>query len=182
MKKLEPENPDEVARGFKPKYKMEDVWPIAQDVVGQLRPHCHRAELAGSVRRGKDLIGDIEIVAIAKPYDTGLLKYGLPEVVDQWERVKGKLMPGKTKYTQRILPSGIKLDLFLVNETNFGYHYAIRTGSAAYSKRLAQRWVKMGFKGVDGNLTRDGKIVAVPSEREFYRLLDLKWIEPRFRR
>jgi DNA polymerase (family 10) len=151
-------------------------------VVGQLRPHCHRAELAGSVRRGKDLIGDIEVVAIPKPYDIGLLKYGLPEVVDQWELVKGKLMPGKTKYTQRILPCGIKLDLFLVNESNFGYHYTIRTGSAAYSKWLAQRWVKKGFNGVGGNLTRDGEIVPVPSEKEFYRLLDLKWVAPRFRR
>lgn len=67
MEKLLPVNPDEVARGFKPKYRLEDVWPIAQDVVGQLRPHCYRAELAGSVRRGKNLIGDIEVVAIPKP-------------------------------------------------------------------------------------------------------------------
>lgn len=182
MKKLVPVNPDEVARGFKPKYRLDDVWPIAQDVVGQLRSHCHRAELTGSVRRGMDLIGDIEVVAIPKPYEIGLIKYGLPEVVDQWEMVKGRLMPGVTKYTQRILPCGIKLDLFLVKETNFGYHYTTRTGPAAYSKWLAQRWVRMGFKSVDGNLTRDGKIVPVPSEVEFYRLLDLKWVEPRFRR
>ena len=79
-------------------------------------------------------------------------------------------------------PSGIKLDLFLANETNFGYLQALRTGPAKYNIRLVVRCKEMGFECRDGNLTRDGVIVPVPTEVEFYRLLDLKWVEPRFRR
>lgn len=182
MEKLLPVNPDEVARGFKPKYRYEDVWPIAQEVVGQLRPHCERAEIVGSVRRGKEHVSDLELVLAPSAYDIGLLKHGLPEVVDRWEIIKGKLIPGKTRYTQRMHPSGIKLDLFLANETNFGYLQALRTGPANYSIRLVVRCKEMGFECVDGNLMRDGKIVPVPTEVEFYRLLDLRWVESRFRR
>jgi DNA polymerase/3'-5' exonuclease PolX len=182
MNKLIPVNKDEVERGFKPKYRLEDVWPIAQEVVGQLRPHCERAEIVGSVRRGKEHPSDLELLLLPSAYDIGLLKHGLPEVVDQWEIIKGKLIPGKTKYTQRMHPSGIKLDLFLANETNFGYLQALRTGPVKYNFRLIKQCKDMGFECVDGYLTRNRKIVPVSTEVEFYRLLDLNWIDPRFRR
>jgi len=182
MKKLIPVNKEDVARGAKPKYKMEDVWPISQEVLEQLRPHCIRCQIAGSIRRGKDLIGDIEIVAVCKPYEFGLLESGIATVVNRWEKVKGK-MDIKCKYTQRILPSGIKLDLFMVQEDNWGLHLATRTGSAAYSHQvLAKGWVKAGFRSVDGYLTKDGDKVPVKEEMELYRLIGVKWIEPRYRK
>jgi len=45
---------------------------IAQIVKSELSPHCERIEIAGSIRRGKPEVKDIEIVAIPKPYDVGL--------------------------------------------------------------------------------------------------------------
>ena len=181
IEKLVPVNPEEVASGKNPRYRMEDVWPIAVDVLEQLRPHCHRCQIAGSIRRGKDTIGDIEILAIPKTYNWGLFEEGLPEVVNKWKRVKGKLQ-GDCRNTIRILPCGIKLDLFLVNESNWGYHLAIRTGSAGFSKKkLGWRWRAMGFKGIDGDFTRDGVVIPVREEMDFFRLLEIRWIEPRYR-
>lgn len=43
---------------------------IADDVLEQIRPHCFRAEIAGSIRRLKPEVKDIEIVAIPKPFET----------------------------------------------------------------------------------------------------------------
>ena len=103
---------------------------IAEDVKYHLSAYCERIEIAGSIRRRKPEVKDIEIVAIPKPYDVGLFASGIATVVSKWQKVKGEL---PCKYTQRILPEGIKLDLFFAEPGNWGLIYAIRTGSADYS-------------------------------------------------
>lgn len=159
--------------------KHHEALRIANAVVQQLAPHCYRIEIAGSVRRGKPEVKDIEIVAIPRPYDDGLFAYGLAPIVNQWEKVKGDLIYGVTRYTQRILPEGIKLDLFFANEQNWGLIYAMRTGSAEYShKVLAANWVRSGYKSNDGFLTRGGRRIAVKEETDLFRMIGVKYIPP----
>src|SRR5690348_6628702 len=123
---------------------------IAEKIVSELKPHCERIEIAGSIRRKKPEVKDIEIVAIPKRYEIGLFETGIATVVNQWQKVKGEL---PCKYTQRILPEGIKLDLFFAEHENWGLIFAIRTGSAEYShKVLAAGWVKAGYQSRDGYL------------------------------
>jgi DNA polymerase/3'-5' exonuclease PolX len=161
------------------RYPLKEVQKIAQKVLEQLKPHCERIEIAGSIRRKKPDVGDIEIVAIPKPYKIGLFENGLAEVVNKWERVKGDMEYGKTKYTQRILPEGIKLDLFFAEHNNWGLIFAIRTGSADYSyKVLASGWVENGFKSEDGYLCREGEKYDVPEEKDLFKLIGIKYIEP----
>jgi len=148
----------------------------ADAVVELLAPHCERIEIAGSIRRKKSTIGDIEIVAIPKPYDVGLFANGIAAVVDQWEPVKGEL---PCKYTQRILPSGMKLDLFLATPDNWGLILAIRTGSAAFShKVLASAWTGMGYKSDKGMLHSGGMPVPVREEEHLFTMCGLKWVPP----
>lgn len=156
---------------------LDEATAIAQRVRDQLAPHCHRCEIAGSIRRRKPDVGDIEIVAIPKPYDTGLFASGIAPIVDRWPRVKGEL---PCKYTQRILPEGIKLDLFFATQNNWGLIFAIRTGSARYSHEvLARAWVRRGFHSIDGMLTtRDDQQVPVPEEYDLFRICHVPWITP----
>lgn len=155
---------------------------IADNLVLLLSPHCYRIEIAGSIRRGKAIVGDIEIVAIPKPYQTGLFQDGIAEVVNQWQKVKGELEYGKTKYTQRILPEGIKLDLFFAEEGNWGLIFAIRTGSADYShKVLANGWVKRGYKSEGGYLMQDGKTYEVREEKDLFNRIGVEYVEPKYR-
>ena len=58
---------------------------IAEKVKALLLPHCERIEIAGSVRRKKPNVKDIEIVAIPKPFDTGLFESGIATVVNKWQ-------------------------------------------------------------------------------------------------
>ena len=166
--------------------KLEQALPIAERTLELIRPHCYRAEIAGSVRRRKPEVKDIEIVAVPKPYERGLLggllESDLATVVNQWEKVKGEMIYGKTKYTQRILPEGIKLDLFFATPENWGLMYAIRTGSAGFShKTLACGWVKQGYRSIDGYLTNDGERVNVYEEEDLFRLAKLPWVKPEHR-
>ena len=96
---------------------------IALNVKAQLAPHCSRIEIAGSVRREKPEVGDIEIVAIPHPYDVGLFASGIATVVEQWPKIRGEL---PCKYTRRVLPDGIELDLFFATPENWGLIYADR--------------------------------------------------------
>ncbi len=149
---------------------------IAEKVKEQLEPHCLQIEIAGSIRRKMPVVGDIEIVAIPNSYNIGLFESGIATVVNQWEKVKGEL---PCKYTQRILPEGIKLDLFFADQKNWGYIFAIRTGSADYShKVLATAWVKRGYKGVDGYLCFNGKRIAIPEEKDLFSLIGVNYVEP----
>jgi DNA polymerase/3'-5' exonuclease PolX len=158
------------------KYTYAEAYKIALEVLEQLKPYCERIEIAGSLRRKKDEIGDIEIVAIPKPFEIGLLQSGIAKVVNQWEKVKGEL---PCKYTQRILPSGIKLDLFFAEEGNWGLIYAIRTGSAEFSRYvLANGWVRNGFNSSGGYLFKYDKKFEVREEKDLFNLIGIHYVEP----
>ena len=181
---------------------------IAADVIAQLEPHCEpgRCVVAGSVRRRKPQVGDVEIVCVPRMVSAlqafgdsqGLLMLdgfgkealqrdpGFAAVVNQesWERVKGD-----DKYICRILhcsqgwlgdgmPFDVQLDIFCVSAFSWGYQLAIRTGSAEFSQHLALAWVLAGFKGIDGNLTRDSVPVPVPDEQTLFRLCGLDYVPP----
>jgi DNA polymerase/3'-5' exonuclease PolX len=152
---------------------------VANEVLEELRPHCNRIEIAGSLRRKCEMIGDIEIVAIPKPYQTGLFEDGLAEVVNKWEKVKGEMNYGQTKYTQRKLKDGIILDLFFAEHGNWGSILAIRTGSSDYSRNvLASAWAARGYKSEGGYLISQEKRYEVREEKDLFERIGLKYEEP----
>jgi len=158
--------------------KLDKALKIAEKVMAELEPHCERIAIAGSIRRKKPEVKDIEIVAIPKPYDIGLFSSGIALVVNQWHKVKGEL---PCKYTQRILPEGIKLDLFFATKDNWGLVYPLRTGSAAYShKILATGWVKCGYRSVSGYLHHERMDFTrgVREEKELFELIGIPWVPP----
>jgi len=159
--------------------KLTTALEIAENIIFLLAPHCERIEIAGSIRRKKPEVKDIEIVAIPKPYQTGLFADGIATVVNQWVKVKGEL---PCKYTQRILPEGIKLDLFIAEKDNWGLILGIRTGSAEFShKILATGWVRNGYRSEGGKLYHKDKFIPVYEEEELFCLCGVKYIEPKFR-
>lgn len=154
---------------------------IAVPLLAQIQPHCEIASFAGSIRRESPTVGDIEIVCVPKPYNaTPLFRDGLADVVEQWPKVKGEL---PCRYTQRVLPCGMKLDLFMVDPDGYGLQLAIRTGSARWSHEvLARAWVRAGYRSEGGLLRRnDGKVVPVRTEPQLFHRIGLTWVHPRDR-
>lgn len=168
--------------------ELEKARKIADKLVELLEPHCERISIAGSIRREKPEVKDIEIVCIPKPYETGIFESGIATVVNKWPKVKGEL---PCKYTQRIIHvheilgswSGkINLDLFFAVPGNWGLILAIRTGSAKFShEALAKRWVAKGYNSIDGWLHKNGKPIAVPEEEDLFRIINLDVIDPIYR-
>src|SRR3989304_4969145 len=90
------------------KWPLADAWMIAQRSVMLLMPLCQRVEIAGSIRRRKSQVGDIEIVCV--PRMTGGLFGDQPVYIPPL----GQVVKDGDRYKQYILGEGIKLDLFLV--------------------------------------------------------------------
>lgn len=178
--------------------KFEQAMEMAMVALGGLLPWCvaGRCVIAGSLRRRKTDVGDIEIVCIPRTVETEDL-FACPEarerhptfvaMVEQWPRVKG--WP-RGKYTQRLLGTEdgkrntertIALDLFMATPENWGLILAIRTGSADFSHGvLARGWCRAGFECVDGMLRvrGTGDVVPVREERDLFALIGEKWVEP----
>lgn len=152
---------------------------IASSVTSCLQPHCERIALAGSLRRGAKEVKDIDIVCIPKPYQIGLFESGFASVVNQWPKLKGEL---PCKYTQRKLPEGITLELYMASAENFGLIHAIRTGSANFTyERLAKRWKKYGFYSKDGMLMYRNTAITIPTEKRLFDILQMKYVQPQMR-
>lgn len=165
------------------KMKHAKALKIALDVKEKLAPHCHKIKIAGSVRRNKPFVKDIEIVAIVKNWGD-IFEDGIFHVVQKWPVIKGSfLRTFPLKYTQRMLPQGIVLDLFFATPENWGMIYATRTGPAEYShKVLATGWVKRGYRSVGGYLTKNGVQIPVYNEIDLYNLIGIEWVDPQLRK
>lgn len=158
------------------RYRLEAAQRIAEGVVALLAPHCERIKIAGSIRRLRETVKDIEIVCIPKRDVDGRPDARFTCIVETWEKVKGTPYG---KYTQRILASGIKLDLFMCRRENWGLIFAIRTGPAEYSHQsLARAWYGQGFKSIDGMLTKKGISINIYEERQLFSLLKITYLAP----
>ena len=157
---------------------------IAEHWSGRLAAYCDRIKVAGSIRRKRPEVGDIEIVCIPKMvtvldglFGTKKIRHpGFAEALKGAVILKGD--PSAGKYMQFNLPEGIKLDLFTTTRENWGFIYAIRTGSSEFSQFLAKRWVSRGYRGIIGNLCRDGVSVPTPTEKSLFDLLGLDVVPP----
>lgn len=159
--------------------ELADARMIAGQLAANMAVGCDRIEIAGSIRRGKPVVGDIEIVCIPRP-DRDL--FGQPTGVNQLTGIlavmidQGAMKPGNKcgpKFRNFIvLPSGIGLDLFMVTPETWGVLYAIRTGPAGYAKALVTErchggLLKDGCHVDKGRLYERGTAVATPEERDF---------------
>jgi len=145
---------------------------IATKAVLELKPYCKKIKIAGSIRRQKPLPNDIEIVCI--PDTKQLFKFC--EIVNRWRKIKGE---PTGKYTQRLLPSGIKLDLFMATFVNWGAILLIRTGDWEFSKKFTGTIMPLhGLRMKDGLVWRGSEIVPVSDEADMFRLVGLEVINP----
>jgi len=155
---------------------------LAEDARNALTPYCERICIAGSIRRQRPEVKDIELVCIPRMVPGGLfgdeleVDPGFCEVVNQWRKVKGE---PTGKYTQRILPGGMMLDLFIANPDNWGWQLCLRTGSAGFNEHVMIPALKArGYLSEKGHIQRDGQIIPTPEETDLWSLSKLPWLEP----
>jgi DNA polymerase/3'-5' exonuclease PolX len=164
---------------------------IAEAIKAELAPGCDRIEIAGSIRREKPQVNDVEIVAIPAPACDlfgAVIGTQLNPILDRL-CTEGRLekIKGGDKYKQfRIVKAGVKLDLFLPDVETWGCVFTIRTGSAEFSHRLVTKRQYGGLCPNDmdfrsGRIVRGLKLLATREEADVFRDLGIEWVEPRER-
>ncbi|HEV2317749.1 MAG TPA: hypothetical protein VGV89_09300 [Thermoplasmata archaeon] len=164
---------------------------LADRILGELRPLgalFSRVEVAGSVRRKKPEVGDVEIVAQAgRQYDVSAVHRVLERLyLDRGPpNSRNAKAPWGPKYYRGVaqVSSGIEVgvDLFVVTPpADWGDVFLIRTGDAEFSQAVVTRLHRYGLKSEEGRLIRasDHLHIQCPHERDVLRAARLPWIPP----
>jgi DNA polymerase (family 10) len=133
-----------------------------------------RVELAGSFRRRRETVGDLDLLVCGGDADDVMTAFTSHDSVAE---VLGR---GDTKSSVR-LGSGLQVDLRLVPEESFGAALLYFTGSKEHNIELRRIAIEKGMSLNEYGLTRGKKTVAGRGEDEVYRALGLDWIPPELR-
>ena len=137
-------------------------------------PEVERIKVAGSIRRKKETIGDIDILVVSsKPEKVAERFLRLPWI----DHVYGS-GPAKTNVR---LKNGLDADLRIVPEKSFGAALNYFTGSKEHNVALREIAIKKGLKLNEYGLYRGKKMIAGKTEEEVYKALGLRYIEPELR-
>ncbi len=149
----------------------------AEAIAERLRkvPHVRSAEVAGSIRRRRETIGDIDLLVSAAEADAVIRAFkDAPEV-------EALTATGPTKCTAR-LTSGLQADLRIVPPESFGAALHYFTGSKSHNIELRTRAMRRGLKLSEyGVFDRHGKRLGGATEEEVYRAVGLPFIPPELR-
>ncbi|MFO0943754.1 MAG: helix-hairpin-helix domain-containing protein [Pirellulales bacterium] len=155
----------------------------AERLVFRLRSHLEacsaikKLEFAGSYRRGKETVGDVDILVVSNDHVA---------VMDQLESFAGRLSTiarGDTKMSIRV-ESQFQVDLRVVPEESFGAALQYFTGSKEHNVAIRSRARKMGMSVNEYGVTMldsDAPPVCGATEEELYAKLGLSWIPPELR-
>lgn len=162
--------------------------PCAEGLVETLQPYCERILIAGSLRRQKSEVGDIELVVIPKiepitdmfgesigGQGRSLLEKALADLGIAFDKNGAKF--------KQFAWGGMPIDLFIASPDTWACIATIRTGSADFTHWLVTPRRSGGgcpshlhFK--DGRLMNGGQPITVPDERDLFAALDQRWIAP----
>jgi DNA polymerase (family 10) len=156
---------------------------FARDTADELTKYLRELEgidditAAGSLRRGKDTVGDLDLLVTGPNAAAALDRFAA------YPRVHEVLSRGVNKCSAKIGREGLQVDVRALPRESYGAAMQYFTGSKEHNVSVRTRAVKMGFKLSEYGLFRagDDSRVAGETEEEIYKTLGLAWIPPELR-
>jgi len=177
----------EFARRARERELLGDARPLADDVLAYLEgvAAVERSEVAGSIRRWRETSGDVDVLAASDD------RQGVVDAFVDWERADDTIEAGENKASVR--SSDIRIDLRVVDPSEFGSALQYFTGSKDHNVRFRNRAIERDLKvneygvfdvseveeGEDHQ--RAGDRIAGETEEGMYEALTLPWIPPELR-
>jgi DNA polymerase (family 10) len=158
------------------RHLLGSVWSLAEAIEARLAGvrGVTRACVAGSFRRRRETVGDLDFLAVASASERAMVAFaGMPEV----EHVHAR---GETKALVR-LRGGIDADLRVVPAESFGAALLYFTGSKAHNVALRRRAQARGWLLNEYGLFAGERRLAGDDEAGIYERLGLRWIPPELR-
>ncbi|NIR86552.1 DNA polymerase/3'-5' exonuclease PolX [Candidatus Bathyarchaeota archaeon] len=165
-------------RSAQERFLLGYVLPIAKEIEKKLKnlKAVERISLAGSIRRRKETVGDVDILVTSKE------RSKVMNFFTQLSEVKRVLAKGKTKSTV-VLTNNLQVDLRVVEEESFGSALQYFTGSKEHNIRLRELALDKNWKLSEYSLLDKGtnKKIAGKNEEDVYKALRLSYVEPELR-
>lgn len=154
------------------------VWPLAQEILSLLAevPGVTKTAVAGSLRRMKETIGDIDLMVAAKDPEPVMEAFCTMKYV---ERITGR---GPTKSSVQLL-NGMNVDLRVLPEERWGTLLVYFTGSKEHNVELRELAIKQGLSLNEHAFTPEdgGEEILCADEESVYKTLGLAFIPPMMR-
>jgi DNA polymerase (family 10) len=144
-------------------------------------PGIERVTPAGSLRRGRETCGDLDLLATgpacAPEHTAAAVEY-----VAAYPGIHDIIAKGENKVSFN-LSQGLQVDVRLLPSASYGAALQYFTGSKAHNVSLRQRALKMGYTLSEWALARldDERVVAAATEEEIYAALGMDWMQPEMR-
>ncbi|MFO8100957.1 MAG: DNA polymerase/3'-5' exonuclease PolX [Dehalococcoidia bacterium] len=133
-----------------------------------------RVQVAGSFRRGKETVGDLDILAICEKSSDAMKAF------TGYEDVARVLLQGETK-SSIVLRMGLQVDLRVIPEESYGAAMHYFTGSKEHNVAIRKLGVKKGLKISEYGVFKDEEMVGGREEEDVFTQVDLPYIEPELR-
>lgn len=170
----------QIVREGRERMNLGTATKVADDFLAALKavPEVKKISVAGSLRRGQETIGDIDILITSpSPRKVMGIFTGLPQV-------KSVNVHGDTK-SSILTQENVQVDLRVVDEEQFGAALLYFTGSKDFGVKLRQiamrKKMKVNEYGVFSVAGKKEKILARKTEQECFRVLGLPYIPPELR-
>jgi len=168
----------EMLKRQKGRMLLGQVLPVVEEIVALLQEKTGVEQIspAGSVRRMKETIGDIDILVASSQAEK------IMDVFVTLPMVREVLAKGATK-SSVVLHDGLQVDLRVVEPVSFGAALQYFTGSKAHNIRLREIAIRKGLKVNEYGIFRidSGQRVGGEREEEIYEVLGMEWIPPELR-
>jgi len=154
--------------------RLEQARQIANNIKKILTPYCDRIEIAGSIRRGKPIVHDIDIVLIEKP-ESALI---IPSLL---ATIGAITLNGSKIKRLHYGDADINIDIYTATPASWSTLLLIRTGSKENNIRLATIAKRKGWQlkaNGDGLFNNHGDRIAGDTEQSIYQVLDISYQEP----
>ncbi|HYQ38805.1 MAG TPA: DNA polymerase/3'-5' exonuclease PolX [Pseudomonas sp.] len=155
---------------------LAQVAPIAERLLAMLRevPGVLEVATAGSLRRGRDTVGDLDILVSARRGSPVIPRFiGSDEV--------GTVLAAGSTRASVLLRSGLQVDLRLLSPASWGAGLVYLTGSKAHNIELRRMAQEQGLKISEYGVYRGKQRLAGSTEASVYQALGLPWIAPELR-
>ncbi len=155
---------------------IQDAYPIAMALVRGLRQgaRAEQVEVAGSFRRGRETVGDLDILVTSVEPERAF------DVFSALPQVQEVRLRGGTKETV-LLRNGLQVDLRVVEPASFGAALVYFTGSKDHNVQIRSLAKDRGLRVNEYGVTRGEERLAGRTEEDVYRSLGLAWVPPEIR-
>ncbi len=162
------------AKGGFERFKLHEASEMIQPMLKYLEKEMDNITIAGSYRRMKETVGDIDILCTGKDPEKAMQHFC------DYDEVQDVLSHGKTRSSIR-LRTGLQVDIRIVKKQSLGAAKLYFTGSKAHTVALRKMAKENDLKINEYGIYKEKKRIAGKTEKEMYRKLGLQYVEPELR-